>query len=107
MAVEWVVQAVYTSRDNILVFELLDEGAEIPDYSSLTRMLLTMTGTTVYEVDSAVNPELFSVANGRVEISVGLSAVEVGEYVARFDTWDPTNTNGIVWVNDLPVTVHA
>ena len=93
---------VYVSRDNAVELELHENGSNIPDYSPITRVKLTLDD---YDIDSDVMASLFDWSGSSLIIKAGLAGVPAGRYAARLETWDSVNTNGVVWVESLPVHI--
>ena len=97
-------EIVYQGRDNHIELELLENNVEITDYVPITRIKLTVGADTI---DSDSNPELFDWTGGKVVIKAGLAGLSTGRFKARLETWDPDNTNGVVWTDELLIHVKA
>ena len=87
---------VYNGHDNTIDLLLKAEGVA-EDLSSVTRMTLEVSTTTV---DSDVSGSAFDWApgtTGKVILTLGAEGLAVGTYQATLTVYDTTNTNGIVW----------
>lgn len=88
----------YLNRDNTVDLQLFDSGVAV-DLTSVTRMLLKLTGPAAQTVDSNVSAGAFdwSAGSGKLTISLGGETIVPGTYTATLIVYDPTNASGIVW----------
>ena len=98
------VEIVYNSRDNHIELELRENGVNLPDYSAINRVVVTI-GDTV--IDSFINPEWLDWTDSYLVIKAGLAGLAAGNYRARIDTWDADHMNGMVWTESLAMVVRA
>ena len=100
-----VRETAYIGKDNGIDLQLLADGAPL-DLSSVTRMILRDAGC-VWEVDSTTSPGAFdwSAGNGVISLTLGDEPIAAGAYSCWLIVYDPTNTYGIVWEEQLRLTV--
>jgi len=97
-------EIVYNNRDNDIELELRENGVNLPDYSAINRVVVTI-GEVV--IDSFINPELLYWTGSYLVIKAGLAGLSVGNYRARIETYDADHTNGLVWTESLYMAVRA
>lgn len=95
----------YIGRDNAIDLQLLADGAAV-DLSSVTRMILRDVACT-WEVDSITSPGAFdwSAGDGIISLILGDEAIASGAYSCWLIVYDPTNTDGVVWEEQMRLTV--
>jgi len=89
-------EIVYLNRDNVIDLQLQADGSAV-DLTPVTRMTLTLDGTTT--IDSQTSPGAFdwSGGNGVVVLALGGESIGPGRYAAELAVYDAVNTQGIVW----------
>lgn len=89
-------EIVYLNRDNVVDLQLQADGAAA-DLTPVSRMTLTLDGSTT--IDSSTSPAAFdwSGGNGQLILSLGGESIAPGRYTAELVVYDAVNTQGIVW----------
>ena len=100
-------ETVYLGHDNAIDLKLKADGVAV-DLSSVTRMILRDVGC-LWEVDSATSAGAFdwSAGGGALSPRLGDETIPPGTYNCWLIVFDPTNTDGIVWEEQLRLTVIA
>jgi hypothetical protein len=105
-------EIVYLGHDNTNDLLLRSDGVPI-DITPVTRFTLRLGATTI---DSAVDTDAFTWPVDRtwkkqavkaLVLQLGSLQLAAGEYLGRLVSYDPDNPNGLVWTEELPVTVVA
>lgn len=104
----------FSNRDNEQDVVLLSDGVPV-DPSSISRVVVDVDGTTL--VDSQVDPTFFQwpvagTYKGQavqvIRLLLGASGAPVGEYPAgRLLIYDPDHTNGLVWAEDVLISIKT
>jgi len=94
---------VYSGRDNTVDLYLTEDGINIPDYTPIARVVMTV-GAIV--IDSDVDGSVFDWSGDRLISRLGFSNIPAGAYRAKLETYDAGNPNGIVWTEDLKIIVR-
>ncbi len=100
-----VREVVFLGRDNTIDLELRADGVAA-DLAAVTRMTLSVGGVTV---DSDVASSAFDWLEGDGKLILALGDQSLPSRVqrdCRLVVYDPTNTEGIVWVDDLILDVR-
>lgn len=100
-------ETIYLDKNNAIDLILLADGVAV-DLSSVTRMILRDVGCE-WEVDSATSAVAFdwSAGGGVLSLRLGDETIPPGAYNCWLIVIDPTNTDGIVWEEQLRLTVIA
>ena len=98
------INVIYNGRDNSIGVELHGNGANIADYSLITRVVVTFDENNV--IDSNTDTQLLDWSQDRLIIKAGLAGIPAGWYSVKIETWDPANKKGVVWTESLRVVVR-
>lgn len=101
-----ITEIVWTGHDNAIDLELRVDGA-LADLSGTTRVTLTIGAVTL---DSDEDADLFdwSAGSGILSLHLGAAGLDAGnEQAAKLVIYDAGNTNGVVWGEQLRLTVQA
>jgi len=106
--------AFFTGRDNEQDVVLLSDGVPV-DPSSFTRVVVDVDGTTL--LDSQTDPAFFQwpvagtwkgQAVSVIRLKLGAAGVAAGEYPhGRLIVYDPGYPNGLVWTEDVLISIRA
>ncbi len=105
-------ELIWLGRDNSIDLVLYSNSSAI-DLVAVTEMRLRLQGTTVIlkSTDSTGGIIKWSGAGygtGEIRIAGGGSTeLTVGRYTATLVVFDPSNSTGLVWDNDIPIRVMA
>ena len=94
-------QIISNGRSNVVAMELQDNGLTLTDLSTIYQVDLILDGLVSVTLSSVTKPELFNWADNYVTIQVGLAEVPDGDYYGTLITYDPSNSTGIRWTNNL------
>ena len=107
-------EAIYISRDNAFGFALTEDGDVQTDLSFITRVILTVDGDG-YDSDVLGSSKIWwtdtetvsGVTAEVLQFKLGAeSEIVAGAYYdCRLVIYDATNTNGVVWVDDMEVVI--
>ena len=100
-------ETIYLGKNNAIDLQLQADGAAV-DLSSVTRMILRDVGC-LWEVDSTTSAGAFdwSAGGGALSLRLGDETIPPGTYNCWLIVIDPTNTDGIVWEEQIRLTVIA
>ena len=98
-------ETLYLGYDNGIDLTLKADDVAV-DLSSVTRMILRDVACT-WEVDSTTSPGAFdwSAGGGVISLILGDEPITPGAYSCWLIVYDPTNTDGVVWEEQLRLTV--
>lgn len=105
-------ELIWLGRDNSIDL-LLYANSSAVDLAAVTEMRLSLKNTTVVLVSTDSTAGIIqwgstAYATGEIRIAAGGSTQLVaGRYTATLVVFDPSNTDGIVWDNDIPLRVMA
>jgi len=102
-------EIIHIGRDNSIDFVLYADSTT-QDLSAVTEMRLRVGNVIVTSTDSAAGDIRWSGAGygtGEVRIFAGSTALglSTGFFECALVVYDPTNTNGVVWDDDIPIRV--
>jgi len=97
-----IEEIVYTGRDNEIILSLSTDGTPI-NHRLITRCQIKV-GSTI--IDSQSSPNAFSMVNtDRLILTLGLSSLAEGSYIAKLYVYYLDNIDGVAWGSfDLTVT---
>ena len=100
-------ETIYLGKNNAIDLILQADGVAV-NLSSVTRMILRDVGC-LWEVDSTTSAGAFdwSAGGGALSPRLGDETIPPGTYNCWLIVFDPTNTDGIVWEEQLRLTVIA
>ena len=109
-------ELVWLGRDNSIDL-LLYADSTVTDLSAVTEMRLALSGTTIIitSTDSTAGVIKWgesTYATGEIRIAAGGSpqlttAMAGKKYMGTLVVFDPSNSTGIVWDNDIPLRIMA
>jgi hypothetical protein len=99
------IEIVYIGRDNTIDIELRENGVNLPDYSPITRVVVTFNANN--KIDSDLTPQYLDWSSNKLIIKAGLAGIAADRYKIRIETFDPNNPNGVVWTDSLRCEVRA
>ena len=105
-------ELIWIGRDNSIDLVLYSNSSAV-DLAAVTEMRLSLKNSTIIltSTDSALGLIRWGstgYATGEIRIVAGGSSVITpGRYTATLVVFDPSNSSGIVWDNDIPIRVMA
>jgi len=108
-----ISETIYLGHDNTIGLLLLNDDVALVDLSAITRVVLTINDTD-YDSDSLASSIIWwtdSVSyRGEtvnvIKFKLGGQSIVAGVYTGcKLVTFDPDNSNGVVWADDIKVTV--
>ena len=111
-------ETVLLNQDNITAFVLIQNKAVLTDLSAITRVKLIIGSTTIdsSSISSTLlnwdntltfrdkTPQAIKMKIGAMSLSPSLSVGVVSN--CKLITYDADNSNGIVWANDIEITIE-
>lgn len=94
-----MIEIVYDGKDNSIDILLKMDGVA-QDLSSVTKVVLKVGSVTITDESPTAWPIKWSGlgVTGKVQMKLGDQGITAGNvYPATLTTYDPVNTNGIVW----------
>lgn len=105
-------EEIHLGRDNVIAYVLREQGVAIADLSPISRVVVTIEETII---DSdAVPPatirwDLQTEYKGEtvdyLQLQLGHQDLTPGVYTMDVTAYDPSNQAGVLWGNDIPVSV--
>jgi len=109
-------ELIWLGKDNSIDLILYANDSAV-DLSAVTEMRLAFNGTTVILTSTASTGGLIrwgesTFDTGEININAGgsslLSTAMAGKkYMGTLVVFDPSNSSGIVWDNDIPIRIMA
>ena len=103
-------EIIWLNRDNSVDFSLYSDSSAA-DLASVTEIRLALGSVVVTSTDSAaglIRWNQSGYATGEIRIMAGLSTLlSTGRYNASLVVFDAASTNGIVWDDNIPITIKS
>jgi hypothetical protein len=105
-------ELIWLGRDNSIDLKLYSNSSAV-DLAAVTEMRLAFKNSTVIITSTANTTGIIrwgstSWATGEIRIIAGGStALTPGRYTGTLVVFDPSNSSGLVWDNDIPIRVMA
>lgn len=105
-------ELIWLGRDNSIDLVLYSDSSAV-DLTAVTEMRLSLKNTTVIITSTDNGSGLIrwgstAYETGEIRIIAGGSSVLIpGRYTGTLVVFDPSNSSGIVWDNDIPIRVMA
>ena len=108
-------EVIFLGRDNSIDLILYSNGSAV-DLSAVTDMKLAFYGTTVILASTNASTDAIRWAQssfelGEIQIEAGGSSLLTPLYGKRYRcslvVFDPSNSTGIVWDDNIPIRVKA
>ena len=105
-------ELIWLGRDNTIDLVLYSDSSAV-DLTAVTEMRLSLKNTTVILTSTDNSSGIIqwastAFATGEIRISAGGSTMlNPGRYTGTLVVFDPSNSSGIVWDNDIPIRVMA
>lgn len=108
-----VSEIIYLGHDNTIALMLVNDDVPLADLSAITRAVLTINGTD-FDSDSLGSSVIWWADSmtyqgnpvNVIKFKLGGQSIVAGEYTGcKLVTYDPDNANGVVWSEDIKVTV--
>jgi hypothetical protein len=105
-------ELIWLGRDNSIDLVLYSDSSAV-DLTAVTEMRLSFKNTTVIITSTDSGSGLIrwgstAYETGEIRIIAGGSSVLIpGRYTGTLVVFDPSNSSGIVWDNDIPIRVMA
>jgi hypothetical protein len=105
-------ELIWLGRDNTIDLVLYSNASAV-DLAAVTEMRLSLKNTTVIIASTSNTTGIIrwgstSWGTGEIRIVAGGSTVLTpGRYTATLVVFDPSNSSGVVWDNNIPIRVMA
>ena len=106
------VELIHLGRDNSIDFVLYADSTQ-QDLSAVTQIDLRISDEILTSTDSTGGAIRWSGAGygtGEVRIFAGTAtsvSLSTGRFTCALVVYDPTNTNGVVWDDNIPMRVKS
>jgi hypothetical protein len=103
-------ELIWLGRDNTIDLVLYSNASAV-DLAAVTEMRLSLKNTTVIITSTNNTTGIIrwgstAFATGEIRIVAGGSTVLTpGRYTATLVVFDPSNSSGVVWDNNIPIRV--
>jgi hypothetical protein len=103
-------EVIWLNRDNSIKLQLY-ANSSASDLSAVTQIKLAFGSVTLDSTDASAGVIRWSQAGyetGEIRIIAGASTLlSTGRYNASLVVFDPSNTAGVVWDDDIPIRVKS
>lgn len=101
-------EIIWLSRANSIDLKLYADSSAV-DLGSVTQIKLNLGSVVIDSTDSAAgNIRWNQVGYDTGEIRIFPStAMSTGRYTAKLVVFDPSNTAGVVWDDDVPIRIKS
>ena len=103
-------EIIWLGRDNSVDLHLYS-GTTAVDLTAVTEIRLSLGDVVVSSTDSTgglITWGISTYATGEIRMALGGSSdLSTGRYTGRLVVFDPSNSSGLVWDDDIPIRIKA